>query len=103
MLRAVDVSKDLNQQTEVVSGDSQAQDVGVALEVNKSHCEGQRGVNEGHRETENADEAPPDVVLLEEDQNPVQEALPPQPEQQSRQADVHVHVHLQTTRETWQT
>lgn len=89
--RTVDLSKDLNQQTYVVSAQLQAQEdnESIRMDVNGGPDKGQSRVNDSQRNTENPHEAFADVAPLDKHQGPVEQTFPSQTEQQGGDRDVH--------------
>lgn len=88
----VDLSQDLNQQTNVISGHPQTQEPhgAVAVGVEGGEGQGQRWVYGGERNGENSQEAPADVLPLENDEGPAEETFPSQTQHNRGDTDIHV-------------
>lgn len=88
--RAVDLAKDLNQQTYMKPGELQAHESDGAFgKVEGANAEGQGRVNDGQRNTENSQKAFGDVIPLEKHQIPVQPTLDSQTQQDGEDEQLH--------------
>ncbi len=87
---SVDLSKDLNQQTDVVSGQLDAQeDTSISMDVKGGDRDGQSCVYDSEGNAENSQKAFADVVTLEKHEGPVEQTFSSQTEQDGREGDVH--------------
>lgn len=88
----VDLAQDLNQQTNVISGHPQTQEPhgAVAVDVEGGEGEGQCCVDGCERNGENSQEAPEDVLPLENDEGPTEETFPSKTQHNKGDTDIHV-------------